>query len=156
MKKHLNGINILMLSVLLCSGACYASETSNITEVDTISLLAEQNTFTTDQPGHDPFKPIITKKEIKLSRVELPEKFEKIVKDPPVITIEPLTLKVTGICGNDTLRQAVINHKNEEFTVKSGQTINGIFKIVDITDEKIVVYAIKEARRHSFTLAPNQ
>lgn len=156
MKKHLNAINILILAVFFCSGACYASETSNINEVETITLLAEQNTFMTDQPGHDPFKPIITKKEIKLTRVELPEKFEKVVKDPPVIKIEPLTLKVTGICGNDALRQAVIKHKNEEFTVKSGQTINGIFKIVDITDEKVVVFAIKEARRHSFALTPNQ
>lgn len=156
MKKHLNGINILVIVIILCSGAYCANAASNNSEVDTIALLAEQNAFMIDQPGHDPFKPIISKKEIKSVRTELPKKMEKAAQEPAKIAIEPLMLKVTGICGNDNVREAVINHKNEEFTVKAGQTINGIFKIVDISNEKVVVYAIKEARRHSFTLAPNQ
>ncbi|MBU1107869.1 MAG: hypothetical protein KKB51_14440, partial [Candidatus Riflebacteria bacterium] len=79
---------------------------------------------------HDPFKPVIVKKVIDLIKIERPPKNESSNETKIEEIIPPLKLEVTGICGNDGLRQAIVQFENDEHIVETGQVIDGKFKVV--------------------------
>ncbi|HNX75366.1 MAG TPA: hypothetical protein PLM07_10860 [Candidatus Rifleibacterium sp.] len=141
------------LSALIFSMNTLMAEESQNNETATIDQLCHDFAFTGEIASHDPFKPVITKKVIELVKIERQPEFAppKEVKK----VIPPLKLTVTGICGNDLAREAIVKFENDEHIVKPGQVVNGKFKVVDIDSGKVVVYSIGEARRATFVLSEN-
>ncbi|MFZ5951025.1 MAG: hypothetical protein ACOYXC_09990, partial [Candidatus Rifleibacteriota bacterium] len=100
------------------------------TEIEKVEMLSESESgsqFTTD-----PFKPLIRKKETiikkikedKPSEIKIEKKEEKPFRLPEII--------ITGICGNDKLRQAIMLVDKNEICVSKDQIVNGIFKVMEI------------------------
>ncbi|PKL50631.1 MAG: hypothetical protein CVV42_02585 [Candidatus Riflebacteria bacterium HGW-Riflebacteria-2] len=151
MKKLARLLTVVVIGILVCATATASAEAVQTDETDTINQLANQFTFAGEVADHDPFKPVIVKKVIEPIRIER-KSVELAVTEPKKEIIPPLKLKVTGICGNNGLRQAIIQFENDEYIVENGQVIDGKFKVVDVNDDKLVVYSIREARRATFPL----
>jgi len=132
--------------------ALMAEESQN-NEVAAIDRLCQNFVFQGENANHDPFRPLITKKVIEPVKIE--RQPEPVPQKEVAKVIPPLKLTVTGICGNDSVREAVIQFENDELVVRPGQVVNGKFKVVDIENGRVVVYSIGEARRATFALAEN-
>jgi len=152
MKKLARLLTVVVIGVFVFATANVSAETVQNSESDTISQLASEFAFPGEVANHDPFKPVIVKKVIDLIKIDRNVKVEPPVTEPKKEVVPPLKLKVTGICGNDGLRQAIIQFENDEYIVENGQVIDGKFKVVDVTSDKLVVYSIREERRSSFPI----
>lgn len=152
MKKLARLLTVVVIGVFVFVTANVSAETVQNSESDTISQLASEFAFPGEVANHDPFKPVIVKKVIDLIKIDRNVKVEPPVTEPKKEVVPPLKLKVTGICGNDGLRQAIIQFENDEYIVENGQVIDGKFKVVDVTSDKLVVYSIREERRSSFPI----
>lgn len=107
-------------------------------------------------PDKDPFKAIVEKKVIAPpSRVQQPIQISRSQKTsaPPV---KPIRIFVNGIVGNEGQRLAIIKFENNELTVIKDQIVEGKFKVVDIQNDRIVVYSNKEQRRHTFKIGGDE
>ena len=147
--------NIIAKSLTIISiivGVLFAVSANADTQIenDIISELAHSSSFAPVVISKDPFKPMIVKKVIR--PIVRPVKLDPKPVKPVVKKIKPLRVKVTGVCGNDSLRQALVQYKGKEYTVSQGQTVQGKFKVIDINPDRVVVYSIKEKRRHTFAL----
>ncbi|PKL38268.1 MAG: hypothetical protein CVV41_22565 [Candidatus Riflebacteria bacterium HGW-Riflebacteria-1] len=151
--KKLNRIFkvIIAAGVMFLSTAALMAETVPVSENDTVSQLAQEFSFQGEVANHDPFKPVIVKKIVEPVRIERVRKIDQVV-EPKKEVIPPLKLEVTGICGNDGIRQAIIQFENDEHIVETGQVIDGKFKVIDVSPDKLVVYSIREQRRSTFPL----
>ena len=144
---------IVAASVIFFSATALMAEKSQSSESETIDQLCHNFAFNEEIASHDPFKPVVTKKVIVPVKIE---RQPEIVSDKIVEKTAPsLKLKVFGICGNDGVREAVVQFENDEHVIKSGQVVNGKFKVVAIDANKVVIYSIREARRATFALAEN-
>lgn len=154
MKKLARSIKVIIAaSVILFSTAALSAEPGQNSENETISQLAQEFAFTGETANHDPFKPIVVKKVADVIKIEKLRKTELISETrPKKEVIPPLRMQVTGICGNNGLRQAIVQFENDEHIVETGQVIDGKFKVVEVSPDKLVVYSIKEARRATFNL----
>jgi len=152
MKKLARLLTVVVIGTFVFATAHVSAEPVQNSESDTISQLASEFAFTGEVANHDPFKPVIVKKVIDLIKIDRSVKVEPPVTEPKKEVIPPLKLKVTGICGNDGLRQAIIQFENDEYIVENGQVIDGKFKVVDVTSDKLIVYSIRESRRASFPI----
>ncbi|MBU1107763.1 MAG: hypothetical protein KKB51_13910, partial [Candidatus Riflebacteria bacterium] len=131
MIKLAKGLKVIVAaSVIFFSTAALFAEPSQTSESDTIGLLTQEFAFTGEVANHDPFKPVIVKKVIDLIKIERPPKNESSNETKIKEIIPPLKLEVTGICGNDGLRQAIVQFENDEHIVETGQVIDGKFKVV--------------------------
>lgn len=151
MKKLARLLTVVVIGVFVFAATTINAETVENSESDTISQLAGEFTFTGEVANHDPFKPVIVKKVIEPIQIDRTRLVPPPVKQKKEV-IPPLKLKVTGICGNDGIRQAIIQFENDEYIVENGQVIDGKFKVVDVTSDKLVVYSIREERRTSFPI----
>ncbi|HAE39203.1 MAG TPA: hypothetical protein DCG57_11275 [Candidatus Riflebacteria bacterium] len=151
--KKLNRILkvIIAAGVMFLSTAALMAETVPVSENDTVSQLAQEFSFQGEVANHDPFKPVIVKKVIDLIKIERQTQVNPVI-EPKKEVIPPLKLEVTGICGNDGVRQAIIQFENDEHIVENGQVIDGKFKVIDVSPDKLVVYSIREQRRSTFPL----
>jgi len=120
-------------------------------EAENTAALAQDTKFTPSSSGKDPFKPLITRQE--------PPKNEPRIDPQPAsraVEIEPVTkslqIRVTGICGNDNERLAMIEFENKSYVVFKEMTVDGMFKVVDILSDNIVVYSIKDQMRRTFPI----
>lgn len=150
--KNLTTIVFTALIIAAAITGATAETSFHVSESEIITALTEANSFTTENAAHDPFKPVIKKREPVIIKVDPPAEKTRAVEEIKEV-IRPVQLTVTGICGNDNLRQAVVIFENDEYTVTSGQIVNGAFKVVDIENDKITIYSIREARRHVFSLS---
>ena len=141
------------VSVFFFSMTALMAEESQNNEIATIDQLCQNFAFKGEIANHDPFKPVITKKVIELIKIKRPP--EPVPTKEVKKTIPPIKLTVTGICGNDVVREAIVRFENDEHVIKPGQIVNGKFKVVDIDSSKVVVYSIGEARRATFVLNEN-
>jgi len=155
MKKLARLLTVVVIGTFVFATANLYAETVQNNESDTISQLASEFVFTGEVASHDPFKPVIVKKVIDLIKIDRSTKIEPPLVEQKKEVIPPLKLKVTGICGNDGLRQAIIQFENDEYIVENGQVIDGKFKVVDVNSDKLVVYSIRESRRATFQLEAN-
>ena len=155
MKKLARLLTVVVIGTFVFATANLYAETVQNNESDTISQLASEFAFTGEVANHDPFKPVIVKKVIDLIKIDRSTKIEPPPVEQKKEVIPPLKLKVTGICGNDGLRQAIIQFENDEYIVENGQVIDGKFKVVDVNSDKLVVYSIRESRRATFQLEAN-
>jgi hypothetical protein len=142
----------VLVAILFFAPPVFSSEFNEETIV--VKELAQNHSFHSENPGHDPFKPIISRPEVKM-----PEPLEfKTDKEPKIEkkakkVVKPLNIKITGICGNDKQRQAVIVFDNKELLVEAGNKIDNSFKIIEISAQQVVVYSIKETRRRVFKIS---
>jgi len=155
MKKLARLLTVVVIGIFVFTTVNVSAETVQNSESDTISQLASEFVFTGEVASHDPFKPVIVKKVIDLIKIDRSVKVEPPPVEQKKEVIPPLKLKVTGICGNDGLRQAIVQFENDEYIVENGQVIDGKFKVVDVNSDKLVVYSIREARRATFQLEAN-
>jgi len=141
------------VAVIFCAMNALMAEESQNDEIAVIDQLCQNFAFQSESADHNPFRPLITKKVVEPVKIErLPEPVsQKAIKK----AIPPLKLTVTGICGNDSVREAVVQFENDEHIVRPGQVVNGKFKVIDIENGRVVVYSIGEARRATFVLAEN-
>jgi len=154
MKKFASALRLsVAVAVIFCTMTALMAEESQSNEAAVIDQLCQSFTFQSENAAHDPFRPLITKKvvePVKIERQPEPAPQKEVKK-----AIPPLKLTVTGICGNENVREAVIQFENDEHIVRPGQVVNGKFKVVDIENGRVVVYSIGEARRATFALNEN-
>ncbi len=154
MKKFARALRLFVaVAVMFCAMTALLADESQNSEIAIIDQLCQSFAFQSENADHDPFRPVITRKVVAPVIIErLPEPAPK--KEAKKI-IPPLKLTVTGICGNDSIREAIIQFENDEHIVKPGQIVNGKLKVVDIESGRVVVYSIGEARRATFVLNEN-
>lgn len=112
--------------------------------------------FSPRVPDKDPFKAIVEKKVIAPpTRVQRPIQVSKVSKPAPP-PVKPIKIFVNGIVGNEGQRLAIIKFENNELTVSKDQIVEGKFKVVDIQNDRIVVYSNKEQRRHTFKIGGDE
>lgn len=104
------------------------------------------------QTAKDPFKPVVQ---------PLPPAPPRIRERQPVIVetveskpvIQPLELSVRGIVGNEARRLAAIRYNNVDMLVEPQQEVLNMFKVVEIHQDRLVVYSNEEQRRRTFAIA---
>jgi len=138
------------------SGGNGMVDTSKMTEQEQIDSLLNKYSFVTENANKDPFKPIVEKKVVlpPVRTVQPVARPGDNKPQPPAV--KPIKVFVTGIVGNEGARLAVIKFENEEHTVTKDQIVDGKFKVVDIQNDRIVVYSNKEQRRHTFKIGGDE
>lgn len=132
------------------------ADTSKLTEAEQVDSLINKFSFAPEIPNKDPFKPIVEKKVV-LPPVRTVQPVSKPTDSKPQPPpVKPIKVFVTGIVGNEGQRLAVIKFEDEEHTVTKDQIVDGKFKVVDIQNDRIVVYSNKEQRRHTFKIGGDE
>ncbi len=143
-----------LLVTVLAATPAPAQQTGpeELEEADLVSELSESHPFTPAVSEKDPFKPLITRPKPPEPEVRPPkeEKASEPVDLKPVI--QPLSLRVTGICGNESERLAMIEFNQKSYVVFKEMTVDESFKVVDIFSDKVVVYSFKEQMRRTFPI----
>jgi len=132
------------------------TETAKMTEGEQVDSLINKFSFAPEIPNKDPFKPIVEKKVVlpPVRTVQPVARPQDSKPQPP--PVKPIKIFVTGIVGNEGQRLAVIKFEDEEHTVTKDQIVDGKFKVVDIQNDRIVVYSNKEQRRHTFKIGGDE
>lgn len=100
----------------------------------------------------DPFRPIVEKKVV-LPPVRKVQEVKPVEKQKPAAPpVKPIKIFVSGIVGNEGSRLAYVKFENEELVLSKDQIVEGKFKVVDIYQDRVVVYSNKEQRRHTFKI----
>ncbi|MDN5279337.1 MAG: hypothetical protein PWR01_3302 [Clostridiales bacterium] len=121
-------------------------------ESEQVDALSNKFKFSPENPKKDPFKPLVEKKVI-LPPVRTVRPVSKPSDNKPKAPpIKPIKLHVAGIVGNEGNRLAVVKFENNEYTIVKDQVVDGKFKVVDILNDRVVVYSNKEQRRHTFKI----
>lgn len=142
----------VMFFVVFAANTVWA-DTPHSSESEIVTIIANENLFLAEVPGHDPFKPVIGKR-IAIIKIEKPTKLkEKEQSKTNSVAVEPLQVNVTGICGNDQIRQALIKLGNLEYTLVAGDMVEGKFSVVEVKPEEVVLYSVKESKRKVFKLS---
>lgn len=138
------------------SGGGDAVDGAKLTEQEQVDGLINKFTFVTENANKDPFKPIVEKKVVlpPVRTVQPVARPQDSKPQPP--PVKPIKVFVTGIVGNEGERLAVIKFEDEEHTVTKDQIVDGKFKVVDIQNDRIVVYSNKEQRRHTFKIGGDE
>jgi len=133
-----------------------AVDGAKLTEQEQVDGLINKFTFVTENANKDPFKPIVEKKVVlpPVRTVQPVSRPQDSKPQPP--PVKPIKVFVTGIVGNEGERLAVIKFEDEEHTVTKDQIVDGKFKVVDIQNDRIVVYSNKEQRRHTFKIGGDE
>lgn len=133
-----------------------SADTAKLTEAEQVDSLISKFSFAPEIPNKDPFKPIVEKKVV-LPPVRTVQPVAKPTDSKPQPPpVKPIKVFVTGIVGNEGARLAVIKFEDEEHTVTKDQIVDGKFKVVDIQNDRIVVYSNKEQRRHTFKIGGDE
>ncbi|NLI76445.1 MAG: hypothetical protein GX442_08390 [Candidatus Riflebacteria bacterium] len=116
-----------------------------------VQALSDTHKFIPGVEGKDPFKPLVVK--------PLPPKTTEVVATAPVVIIPgpekpppPLQLFVSGICGNESERLAMIIFENRPFVVHKEMNVDGKFKVVDVLADRLVIYSNREQMRRTFPI----
>jgi len=126
--------------------------TPGVDEPEQIEMLAANHKFTPSNPSKDPFKPLVEKK-VLAPPPPPPSSMQKSSSaPPPPPPPKPIQLVVTGICGNDNDRLAIITFEGKPYTVQKDQVIDGKFKVVDVMTDRLVIYSNKEQMRRTFPI----
>lgn len=138
------------------SGSAPGPDTSKMSEQEQIESLINRYTFATENPKKDPFRPIVEKKVVlpPVRPVQPTARPQDTKPAPP--PVKPIRLFVTGIVGNEGQRLAVVKFENNELTITKDQIVEGKFKVVDILNDRVVIYSNKEQRRHTFKIGGDE
>ncbi|MBF0546602.1 MAG: hypothetical protein HQM08_19305 [Candidatus Riflebacteria bacterium] len=122
-------------------------------ETEQIETILQASKFKLEKEAKDPFRPLIEKK-IKPPPAPppMPKGPSGPPKPPPPPAVKPLQLFIQGVCGNDSDRLAMVVFENKPLTIQKGQQVEGKFKVVDILNDKVIVYSEKEQMRKTFPI----
>ena len=131
-------------------------EAGKMSEQEQVEALIGKYTFATENPKKDPFRPIVEKKVVlpPVRPVQPVARPQDTKPAPP--PVKPIRLFVTGIVGNEGQRLAVVKFENDELTLVKDQIVEGKFKVVDILNDRVVIYSNKEQRRHTFKIGGDE
>jgi Tfp pilus assembly protein PilP len=150
LEKKAIGTVVVVALMMMFQGFVFAQET--VSENEIVETLTHGQVFAVENSEHDPFKPLVQKKVKELVKpVETQETKTAKVEEKKIVV--PVKIKVAGICGNNSERLAVIEFEGGEYVVKVGQMINGKFSVVEILDDRIVIFAVAQSRRDVFKLS---
>jgi Tfp pilus assembly protein PilP len=147
LEKKAIGTVVVVALMMMFQGFVFAQET--VSENEIVETLTHGQVFAVENSEHDPFKPLVQKKVKELVK-PVETKTAKVEEKKIVV---PVKIKVAGICGNNSERLAVIEFEGGEYVVKVGQMINGKFSVVEILDDRIVIFAVAQSRRDVFKLS---
>ncbi len=125
---------------------------ANLEEPEQVEILSGKHKFSPGNESKDPFKPLVVKK------VVLPPAPAPVAKPtgptapPPPPPPKPIQLFVSGVCGNDNERLAMIMFENKPYVVSKDMVVDGKFKVVDILPDRLVIYSNKEQMRRTFPI----
>ncbi len=126
--------------------------TEVVSESENADLIAQKHPFALENQSKDPFKPLIEKpKPIVLPPDPKPNPMPDPRPQPQ--PIKPLSLLVQGICGNEGSRWALVTYENQVRVVTQDMNVDGIFKVVAIEPDRLVVYSNKHQTRQAFNLS---
>lgn len=136
--------------------AAGGGEPGKMSEQEQVEALIAKYTFATENPKKDPFRPIVEKKVVlpPVRPVQPVSRPQDTKPAPP--PVKPIRLFVTGIVGNEGQRLAVVKFENDELTLVKDQIVEGKFKVVDILNDRVVIYSNKEQRRHTFKIGGDE
>ncbi len=136
--------------------AAGGGEAGKMSEQEQVEALVGKYTFATENPKKDPFRPIVEKKVVlpPVRPVQPVARPQDTKPAPP--PVKPIRLFVTGIVGNEGQRLAVVKFENDELTLVKDQIVEGKFKVVDILNDRVVIYSNKEQRRHTFKIGGDE
>ena len=136
--------------------AAGGGEAGKMSEQEQVEALIGKYTFATENPKKDPFRPIVEKKVVlpPVRPVQPVARPQDTKPAPP--PVKPIRLFVTGIVGNEGQRLAVVKFENDELTLVKDQIVEGKFKVVDILNDRVVIYSNKEQRRHTFKIGGDE
>ncbi len=133
------------------SGSAEAAHEDPLAKLDTVMTTSQ---FTPQNPGKDPFKPLVQKKPQQVVVVQ--QQTEKKPEPKPEPSIPPIKVTVLGICGNESERLAMITFDNKFLTVGKGQDVDGKFKVVEINTDQLVIFSNREKIRRSFKVGTGE
>ena len=144
-------IGILVLVVGL-HGPLHAETEVALNEAEMVEALSQQHAFRM-AAAKDPFKPLVVKPVVILppppvSPVDNRNSGKTRIAPP----VKPVEIRVSGICGNDSGRLALVWYQNRPLCVSQGQSAHTDFKVIDIQPRQVVVYCNKTQSRRSFPL----
>ena len=128
---------------------------SSKSEKEIIDTLADlpKSAFEPIKPKKDPFLPLVQKRLITPPiRRRIRPRINRTFK-PKAPPIKPIKLFVSGIVGNESNRLAIVKFEGKELTIWKDKVVDGKFKVVDILNDRVVIYSNKEQRRHTFRIA---
>lgn len=136
--------------------ASSGGDAGKMSEQEQVEALIGKYTFATENPKKDPFRPIVEKKVVlpPVRPVQPVARPQDTKPAPP--PVKPIRLFVTGIVGNEGQRLAVVKFENDELTLVKDQIVEGKFKVVDILNDRVVIYSNKEQRRHTFKIGGDE
>ena len=114
------------------------------------------NTLLPPKTRKDPFRPIVEKKVVLPPVRPVSAGCQAADTKPAPPPVKPIRLFVTGIVGNEGQRLAVVKLGNDELTLVKDQIVEGKFKVVDILNDRVVIYSNKEQRRHTFKIGGDE
>ena len=125
---------------------------ANLDESEQVEVLSGSHKFTPGNESKDPFKPLVVKKVI-LPPAPTPISKPSGRSGPPLPPPpKPIQLFVSGVCGNENERLAMIMFENKPYVVSKDMVVDGKFKIVDILPDRLVIYSNKEQMRRTFPI----
>ena len=140
---------VFLTALMFSSFPVLAMEENSPDENEKVTMLV--TTERIPQLAKDPFCPLVKRPE---KRFEIkPKEIEKAkVAKVEQIPVKPLEIKINGICGNESRRHALIEFENSALTVQAGQTVNGKFNVIEVTENSVVVFSIAQQRRAVFKI----
>ena len=146
--------NIFKRVVVLCLAGFLMITPYIFAENDSEANNETQRRITTEQSQNNnktPDKPRFIKREHGPAANGMKIPYSDMVEIPPLI----ITVKsIVGEEEND--RYAVIEFEGEELTVRKDQIVKNKFKVVDIFQDRVVVYSRLEQRRHTYKLVKEE
>ncbi len=125
---------------------------ANLEEPEQVEILAGKFKFSPGNEAKDPFKPLVVKKVVLPPAPAPAPKPAGPAAPPPPPPPKPIQLFVSGICGNDNERLAMIMFENKPYVVSKDMVVDGKFKVVDILPDRLVIYSNKEQMRRTFPI----
>lgn len=118
------------------------------------SVYEKKHNTKTAQGDKDPFFPLVNKPEKPPveKRPVKPLSNTAAATKPVEVQIPDIELKVVCIVGNDTKRMALIEFEGKTDEYFKGDTKDGGFKIVDISNDTVTVYSLRKRRQRTFKL----
>lgn len=136
----------------ISTGKTPPSEETSTTEPDQVELISTQHAFNPSSKEKDPFKPLITKPQ-PVVPTPSPSKLRDVAPAPRLPPAPPaLKIFVSGICGDDAERLALVIFENKPMVLRKNSLVEGKFKVVDIEPDRIVIYSQRENIRRTFPI----
>ncbi|MCO4782384.1 MAG: hypothetical protein KC646_08665 [Candidatus Cloacimonetes bacterium] len=97
------------------------------------------------KPYYDVFRKLI---QPKAKKTNCNLHIRREIKPIPKV-ISPLSIKTLGITGVEGSRVAIINYKGHQTLIEEGDSKPGVYKVLQIDEDKVVFFHIKASKRET-------